>query len=61
MYSPTSAGVPARAAGGEDDAVDPAQLPRREVQAAEDGRRLVAVEPAAHGAEHASRAARRSP
>ena len=39
--------VPARAAGGEDDAVDAPQLLRRQVQAAEHGRRLVVVEPAA--------------
>ena len=41
--------VPARAAGGEDDAVDRAQLLRRQVQAAEDGGRFVAIQPAAHG------------
>ncbi len=40
--------VPTRAAGGEHDAVDRPQLLRREVQAAEHGGRLVAIEPAAH-------------
>ena len=40
--------VPARAAGGEHDAVDRPQLLRREIQAAEHGGGLVAVEPAAH-------------
>ena len=41
--------VPARAAGGEDDAADPAELPGRQVQAAELRRRLGAAEPAAAG------------
>ena len=40
--------VVARAAGGHDDAVDLAQLLRREVQAAEVGGGVVVVEPAAH-------------
>ena len=44
--------VPARAAGGEHDPVDRPQLLRREIQAAEHGRRLVAVEPAAHRVAH---------
>ena len=41
--------VPARAAGGEDDAADAAELAVREVQAAEDRGGLGAAEPAAAG------------
>ena len=41
--------VPTRAAGRHHDALDRAQLLRREVQAAELGRGVVAIEPAAHG------------
>ena len=41
-------GVVARAAGGHDDAVDLAELLRREVQAAEVGGAVGLVEPAAH-------------
>ena len=41
--------VPARAAGGDDDAVDRAQFGRRHVQPAEPGRRAVVVDAAAQG------------
>ena len=45
-------GVPARAAGGEDDPADAAELPGGQVQAAEDGGRLGASEPAPAGVAH---------
>ena len=41
--------MPTRAAGGHDDAIDGAELLRREVEAAEDRRGGVPVEPATHG------------
>ena len=53
--------VPAGAAGGEDDAVDRPQLLRREIQAAEDGGRFLAVRAGRAWRRLRSRAARRSP
>jgi hypothetical protein len=44
--------VPARAAGGDDDAVNAAQLRRRHVQAAELGRRAFKIQPAAQRVQH---------
>ena len=44
--------VPARAAGGEDDPADAAELAGGQVQPAELGRRLGAAQPAAAGVEH---------
>ena len=53
-------GVPTGAAGSENQAVHLTQLLRRKIEAAEYGRGLVAIEPAAHGVLRAFRAARKS-